>query len=157
MKLSYIFWKPMSVPIKYLFKRPFTVIYPFEALDKVETVEGKRGIGVLDTPDAWTRWRGKPTLNAKNCTGCGICAKTCPNRTIKIVQIGERKYPQIDLARCMFCDLCAEQCPRSAIRFTADYHLVEIDKGALVHDPVRMSGMGIEELSKPREKKEKEA
>lgn len=157
MKLGQIFLKPMSVPIKYLFKRPFTVLYPFESLDRRETIEGKRGFGALDTPDAWTRWRGRPTLDAKNCTGCGICAKTCPNKTIKTVQIGERKYPSIDLARCMFCDLCAEYCPRKVLRLTADYHLVETEKSALIYDPVRLSGMSMEELSKPRERREKEA
>lgn len=47
---------------------------------------------------------------AAACTGCGACARTCPQG---IVAMGAGNLPEIRLeeTECTFCGLCAEACP----------------------------------------------
>jgi carbon-monoxide dehydrogenase iron sulfur subunit len=50
------------------------------------------------------------------CTGCGACARKCPQECIS----GERKEPhQIDLSRCIRCGACFLACRFDAVRCTA--------------------------------------
>ena len=45
------------------------------------------------------------------CTGCGLCAETCPDRAMAI----RRGKAVIDAAACLGCGQCAAVCPRQAI------------------------------------------
>ena len=52
-----------------------------------------------------------PEVNAKRCIGCGLCARVCPPRTLKI----NEKLPRFDLKTCIRCYCCQEHCPQGAI------------------------------------------
>lgn len=62
--------------------------------------------------------RPKPHFVHSKCVGCGICAKNCPAKCIKMID--SRPYP--DLSQCIRCFCCQELCP---------YHAVEIKRGRL--------------------------
>ncbi|MBP2030982.1 NADH-quinone oxidoreductase subunit I [Methanohalophilus levihalophilus] len=71
------------------------------------------------------RFRGLQKLDKSKCIGCGICANTCPNNTIRIVRARvspnsekTRWFPEIDIGHCLFCGLCIDQCPQDALSST---------------------------------------
>jgi formate hydrogenlyase subunit 6/NADH:ubiquinone oxidoreductase subunit I len=83
--------------IKHIFKRTFTLKYPYQ---KVLLPKG---------------FRGRHLLYLEKCTGCGICAWICPERCISFVplkdskeypQNPENRFPQYWYARCCFCHFC---------------------------------------------------
>ncbi|MGQ9730023.1 MAG: 4Fe-4S dicluster domain-containing protein [Candidatus Zipacnadales bacterium] len=56
------------------------------------------------------------TIDPAACTGCGLCARRCPQQCIS----GERKEAhQIDLTRCIRCGACFLACRFEAVRCTA--------------------------------------
>lgn len=75
------------------------------SLDFVATMPNfiKKPINKLFTPH--------PKIIKKGCVGCGKCAESCPQHTIKIV---DRKA-QIDYSNCIKCFCCHEMCPRKTI------------------------------------------
>jgi len=97
--------------IRYLFKKPKTLRYPFEPKEPVE------------------RYRGFHLNDWDKCTGCGNCLDICPNEAITMVQIPEitpksgekNERPQIDYGRCCFCGLCVDVCPPGCLRLSRDY------------------------------------
>ena len=73
-------------------------------------------------PELPERFRGLQILDKSKCIGCGICANTCPNSTIRIVRARinkssekQRWFPEIDIGHCLFCGLCIDQCPKKAL------------------------------------------
>ncbi|MBR2905405.1 MAG: DUF362 domain-containing protein [Lentisphaeria bacterium] len=54
----------------------------------------------------------RPVLDKEKCIGCGLCAKMCPPRSLKIVD----KKPVFQLKNCIRCYCCQEHCPKSAIK-----------------------------------------
>ncbi|MBI5526321.1 MAG: DUF362 domain-containing protein [Deltaproteobacteria bacterium] len=50
-------------------------------------------------------------LDAKKCTRCGICAKSCPTGAMKT---GGDEYPFIERQTCIACYCCHELCPETA-------------------------------------------
>jgi len=105
--------------IKYLFKKPKTLRYPFE----------------LKEPAA--RYRGFHLNDWDKCTGCGNCADICPNEAIEMVKIPELEAkqeegikderPQVDYGRCCFCGLCVDICPPGSLTLTRDYFHIHFD------------------------------
>jgi NADH:ubiquinone oxidoreductase subunit F (NADH-binding)/(2Fe-2S) ferredoxin/NAD-dependent dihydropyrimidine dehydrogenase PreA subunit len=54
-------------------------------------------------------------IDEEKCTGCGRCAKACPQEAIS----GEKKKPHsIDAQRCIRCGLCRDSCKFEAILVT---------------------------------------
>ena len=51
-------------------------------------------------------------IDAEACTGCGLCAKKCPQDAIQ----GEKKEPhQLDQDKCIKCGICYEACKFDAV------------------------------------------
>lgn len=62
-------------------------------------------------------WRTfKPEIISKECIGCGMCAKICPEGAITIKN-GKAK---IDYDYCKGCGLCAAHCPKHCIIMKRD-------------------------------------
>ena len=76
----------------------------------------------------WSRDRS--VLEA--CTGCGDCAKACPNG---IISIGAGRLPELVLDRheCTFCAECVRACPEEVFDTdtTAFEHVVKFDADCL--------------------------
>ncbi len=53
----------------------------------------------------------KPKIQTKNCVGCGRCAESCPQHTIKIVD----HKAAINYDNCIKCFCCHEMCPKHVI------------------------------------------
>jgi len=62
--------------------------------------------------------RPSPNFIHEKCVGCGVCARNCPAKCIKMIE----QRPYADLSRCIRCFCCQELCP---------YHAVEIKRGRL--------------------------
>ena len=62
-----------------------------------------------------------PRTDYGKCTGCGTCAKVCPESAITMVKNKEGKQkPQTDYDFCKGCGLCAAECPVKAITMELD-------------------------------------
>jgi len=92
-----MFLGEMYEGIKHIFKRTFTMKYPYQK------------------PLLPKGFRGRHVLYMEKCTGCGICAWICPERCISFVppadgkehpQNPENRFPQYWYARCCFCHFC---------------------------------------------------
>lgn len=122
--------KALSMGVRHVFKRTFTFKYPYE----------KR-----ELPDGY---RARHLLYLDKCTGCGICAWICPEKTITMVPLAdnktypqnpEKRFPQYWYARCCFCHFCSDYCPTGALDYTKDYEIAEYEKDLLVWSPERLS------------------
>jgi glutamate synthase (NADPH/NADH) small chain len=113
--------------IRFLFKKPKTLRFPFEQKDTA------------------LRYRGFHLNDWDKCTGCGNCADICPNEAIKMVEIPEitpnpkegmkNERPEIDYGRCCFCGLCVDICPPGSLRLSRDYLHIHFDTKSFVFIP----------------------
>lgn len=58
----------------------------------------------------------EPRLVEQDCTGCGLCAQSCPDDAIDMVD----GLPVIDRTACMRCGKCADVCPEAAMRIETE-------------------------------------
>jgi NADH-quinone oxidoreductase chain I len=114
--------KGLSVTLRNLFRTPVTTQYPEQRLNPSRRIRGNELI--------WSQ---------KRCTGCGTCAKSCPQGSINIVtstKIEENKYKverfEVDMGYCIFCGLCVEACPYSALFLGYAYERSRYRRGELV-------------------------
>jgi len=113
--------------IRYLFKKPKTLRYPFELKEPA------------------LRYRGFHLNDWDKCTGCGNCADICPNEAINMVEISELKpkpkegikneRPELDYGRCCFCGLCVDICPPGSLRLSRDYLHIHFKTGTFTFIP----------------------
>jgi NAD(P)H-quinone oxidoreductase subunit I len=79
-------------------KHPETVDYPF---------------GKLELPQGF---RGAIGIEAKKCTGCGLCVRDCPAEALELIKKSREEYKLIHYpARCAYCGQCEDSCRRGAI------------------------------------------
>lgn len=57
----------------------------------------------------------KMLFSDNRCVGCGLCAKSCGNEGIKMVKVGEKKYPYWTY-HCETCLRCMGYCNKKAIQ-----------------------------------------
>jgi len=114
--------KGLSVTIRHLLRRPVTTQYPEQRLNPSRRIRGNELI--------WSQ---------EKCTGCGTCAKTCPQGSIDIVtsvKVEENKYRvekfEVDMGYCIFCGLCVEACPYDALFLGYAYERARYRRGELV-------------------------
>ena len=107
-----------AITLKYFFKKPVTINYPFEK-------------GPLSP-----RFRGEHALRRyangeERCIACKLCEVVCPALAITIdsdvAADGTRRTTRydIDLFKCIYCGFCEEACPVDAIVETRihEYHM----------------------------------
>ena len=114
--------KGLTVTIRHLFRHPITTQYPEQRLNISRRFRGNELI--------WD--------NVK-CTGCGTCAKTCPQGAIEIVtstNLVENKYVvekyEVDTGYCIQCGLCVEACPYEALYLGYSYECAKYRHSELV-------------------------
>ena len=56
--------------------------------------------------------RARPALEARQCVGCGQCARVCPAHAIGM----RGGFPRIDRRKCICCFCCQEFCPKGAMK-----------------------------------------
>jgi len=120
------FLKPFKA-IRFLWKKPKTLKYPFESKEPA------------------LRYRGFHLNDWDKCTGCGNCADICPNEAITMEKIPEleskpekgmkNERPKIDYGRCCFCGLCVDICPPGSLRLSRDYFHIHFDTNTFVFLP----------------------
>ncbi|HTL69682.1 MAG TPA: NADH-quinone oxidoreductase subunit I [Candidatus Eisenbacteria bacterium] len=128
----------MSITIRYMFKKPVTVIYPRERIPM------KRFKG----PIAFVT--DEKTHDHK-CIACNACIKTCPSRCMSLVAQksaadGKRVLTdfKVNYMLCSLCSLCIEVCPTDALKHDdPNYDMVSLTQKDLVMDllkPFRDAG-----------------
>ncbi|MDD5082955.1 MAG: NADH-quinone oxidoreductase subunit I [Dehalococcoidales bacterium] len=116
--------KGLSVTLKHMFRHPTVAQYPEQKLNTSRRIRGNELV--------WDR---------QKCTGCGTCAKTCPQGVIKIVTSTNRvnnryeveKY-QVDTGYCIQCGLCVESCPYQTLFMGYAYERAKYRRGELVQN-----------------------
>ena len=114
--------KGLTVTIRHLLRHPTVSQYPDQRLNTSRRIRGNELI-----------W------NQEKCTGCGTCAKTCPQGAIEIVTTtnqADNKYEvekyEIDTGYCIQCGLCIEACPYDALFLSYAYECAKYRRGDLV-------------------------
>jgi NADH-quinone oxidoreductase subunit I/NAD(P)H-quinone oxidoreductase subunit I len=118
----------LAVTFSYLLRKPTTIQYPDRTADPVVSMLPRRSRGFLE-------------VDITKCTGCSMCAKTCPISCIdiEVVKNEETKKRElnkfnIDISKCMFCGLCEEGCPVSCIRHSNEFEGAMYDVNKLVFE-----------------------
>ena len=121
--------------LKYMFKRPVTINYPFEK-------------GPLSP-----RFRGEHALRRyangeERCIACKLCEAVCPALAITIEaeprQDGSRRTTRydIDMTKCIYCGLCQEACPVDAIVEGPNFEFATETREELYYDKERLLANG---------------
>jgi len=103
--------KGLIVTLSHLLRHPVVTQFPEEYLNTSRRVRGNELV--------WKR---------TSCTGCGTCAKACPQGAIEIITSTDtannaykvEKY-RVDTGYCIQCGLCIEACPYDALFLGASF------------------------------------
>jgi len=96
-----------------LFKKPATVLYPF------------------DKSGAIKKFRGEIKFDPSKCSGCKLCMKDCPSNAIKINKVGDKYEAEFDLGKCIYCGQCVDSCVRKALEISPEFELAQLERGKL--------------------------
>jgi NADH-quinone oxidoreductase subunit I len=139
----------MALTLRHFFSKSVTVQYPYEKLKLKDRFRGQITLVI----DAET--------NEPRCTACGLCAKVCPDRLIKVeaVKVDKKRVLerwQVNLGGCMFCGLCVETCPFGGIVMTDNYELAEYDRKNLIYGKERLLKTAVVKAKEPKAPKTEE-
>ena len=114
--------KGLTVTMRNLLRRRVTTQYPEKKLSVSRRTRGNELV--------WSK---------EKCTGCGTCAKTCPQGVIHITtsaNLENNKYEvqeyQVDTGYCISCGLCVESCPYDALMMGYAYERAKYRRNELV-------------------------
>jgi len=126
----------MALTLRYMFKPPVTVNYPYEK-------------GPLSS-----RFRGEHALRRypngeERCIACKLCEAICPAQAITI-EAGPRRNDgtrrttryDIDMVKCIYCGLCQEACPVDAIVEGPNFEFATETREELYYDKERLLANG---------------
>ncbi|MEM1584308.1 MAG: 4Fe-4S binding protein [Nitrososphaerota archaeon] len=99
--------------LKSIFKKPSTEEYPHKRREPPKD------------------FRGRPVWLIEKCVGCGLCARVCPVKAIKIIGRGKEVNVTYLLDRCIFCAQCAESCNIRAIAIVGEFEFAGYDKSKM--------------------------
>jgi len=89
---------------------------------KVRINQGQQFIKDIKKAEIFSKFRGLPVLNTKNCDGrCNVCKDICPSGAISINPL------KIDIGKCTFCGDCENVCPKNSIKFS-NFHKLSADE-----------------------------
>ena len=121
----------MFLTLRYMFKKPVTINYPFE--------KGKLS----------PRFRGEHALRRypngeERCIACKLCEAVCPALAITIESEprddDSRRTTRydIDMTKCIYCGLCEEACPVDAIVQGPNYEFAKETREELFYDKEKL-------------------
>jgi NADH-quinone oxidoreductase subunit I len=119
--------KGFSVTLGNMFKKPITLIYPFEKAPISPRFRGEHAL------------RRYPN-GEERCIACKLCEAVCPAQAITIEAEprpdGSRRTTRydIDMVKCIYCGLCEEACPVDAIVEGPNMEFAAFDRSKLVYD-----------------------
>jgi NADH-quinone oxidoreductase subunit I len=125
----------LGLTLRYMFKRPVTVNYPYEK-------------GPLSA-----RFRGEHALRRypngeERCIACKLCEAICPALAITIEaeprEDGSRRTTRydIDMTKCIYCGYCQEACPVDAIVEGPNFEFAAETREELYYDKERLLANG---------------
>jgi NADH-quinone oxidoreductase subunit I len=125
----------LALTLRYMFKRPVTVNYPFER-------------GPLSP-----RFRGEHALRRypngeERCIACKLCEAICPALAITIEaeprEDGSRRTTRydIDMTKCIYCGYCQEACPVDAIVEGPNFEFATETHEELLYDKEKLLANG---------------
>ena len=125
----------MALTLRYMFKTPVTVNYPYEK-------------GPLSP-----RFRGEHALRRypngeERCIACKLCEAICPALAITIEaeprEDGSRRTTRydIDMTKCIYCGYCQEACPVDAIVEGPNFEFAAETREELFYDKEKLLANG---------------
>ena len=125
----------LGLTLRYMFKRPVTVNYPYEK-------------GPLSP-----RFRGEHALRRypngeERCIACKLCEAICPALAITIEAEprgdGSRRTTRydIDMTKCIYCGYCQEACPVDAIVEGPNFEFATETHEELLYDKEKLLANG---------------
>ena len=125
----------MAITLRYMFRRPVTVNYPYEK-------------GPLSP-----RFRGEHALRRypsgeERCIACKLCEAICPALAITIEaeprEDGSRRTTRydIDMTKCIYCGFCQESCPVDAIVEGPNFEFAAETREELFYDKEKLLANG---------------
>jgi formate hydrogenlyase subunit 6/NADH:ubiquinone oxidoreductase subunit I len=132
-RLSPIFKRALS----HIFAKPATIKYPAVKPNLPPDTRGKLVYDINDCNaiDFGSGPDFRLDIKALRGSLCHVCERDCPTGAIKIVEVNNKRRPQIDLNKCIFCCQCIETCPRCAIKQSELFELATTNKDALIMKP----------------------